>query len=87
MNTSLSSQMTLVHVVPYATASTTCREIIGSTYLSIVSRYLLSMPIRLKMFTGVEAGPVTSTLSYIVMMVCCLFSVVDRATVWVVCGL
>ena len=37
-------------------------------------------------FVGVEAGPVTSTLSHIAMMVCSLFSVADRATLWAGCG-
>ena len=60
MNTSLLSQMTLIHFAPCAAASTTCRGMIGSISLWIVSRYLLSMTIYLKIFTGIEAGPVTS---------------------------
>ena len=38
-------------------------------------------------FTGVKAGPVTSSISHILMMVCCLFSVADRARLCAGCGL
>ena len=93
MNTSFSSQVTLIHFAFCAAATTTCRGMITSTSMWIVSWYLLPVTIPLTISTDVEAGTVTSSLyfvdaswvflssrrcSHIVIMVCCLFSVADR---------
>ena len=66
MNTSVSSQITLIRVEPCVVASTTCRGMITSASSWVVSRSLLSMVTPLKISTGVEASPVTSRLCFIV---------------------
>ena len=97
MNTSVSSQITLIHVEPCVAESTTCRGMITSASSWVVSRSLLSMATPLKISTGIEAGPVTSRICFIVAswvfpfsrswsqivpMICCLFSVTVRTTLW-----
>ena len=97
MNTSVSSQITLIHVEPCLVASKTCRGMITAASSWVVSRSLLSMATPLKISTGIEAGPVTSRLcfivgswvfpfsrscSQIVSMICCLFSVTVRTKLW-----
>ena len=97
MSTSVSSHITSIHVQPCVIASTTCRVMITSSSSWVVSRSLLSMATPLKISTGIEAGPVTSRLcfivaswvfpfshscSQIVSMVCCWFSFTVRTTSW-----
>ena len=96
MNTSVSSQITLIPVESCVVGSTTCRGMITSASSWVVSRSLLTMATPLKISTGIEAGPVTSRLcfiyaswvfpfsrscSQIVSMTCCLFSV-TVTTLW-----
>ena len=96
MNTSVSSQITSIHVEPCVVASTTCRGMITSASSWVVSRSLLSKATPLKISTGIEAGPVTSRLcfsvaswvfplshscSQIVSMIC-LLSFTVRTTFW-----